>query len=195
VQCRAYRGDDVVVEWLPACGSGEGRQHVLLHRIQPERVGHMGKCATPVCEPRSLMELHGRATGRGAGRRSSGALSPTLMFAAAARVLAIEARAMGCDVPSFRSPPRLLGAQRTIRRTPHGAVVSVAVRGRPFAAVLADMVEGVVRANSLHSPRSDRLRSELWSVLVRQRFVDTDSVDVPVAAVALDGSRRYRPVA
>ena len=83
-------------------------------------------------------------------------------FAAAARVLTREARARGLLGPSFRCPPRLVGVDRTLRRRGDGASVSVRLRGRPWAAVLADMIEGVVVANRLSPPRSDRLRAELW---------------------------------
>jgi hypothetical protein len=111
-------------------------------------------------------------------------------------VLAAEARRRGHNSPSFRSPPRVLGAQRTIRRTPGGTVVSVAVRGRPFAAVLADMVEGVVRANALASPDSDHVRSAMWAALVGQGCVDTEQATAPVATIGSpDGANRYRPVA
>ncbi len=86
-------------------------------------------------------------------------------FAAAARTLALEARRRGLVGPSFRCPPRLVGVDRTIRRRPGAeasAIVSVRMRGRPWPAVLADMIEGVVVANRLTPPRSDRLRAELW---------------------------------
>jgi hypothetical protein len=43
--------------------------------------------------------------------------------------------------------------------------VSVAIRGRPWAAVLADMVEGVVVANRLRSVDADRCRARLWARL------------------------------
>jgi len=130
----------------------------------------------------------------GGGRAASTFASPTLQFAAAARVLAAEARRLGHDAPAFRSPPRVLGAQRTIRRTEGGTVVSVAVRGRPFAAVLADMVEGVVRANRLASPDSDHVRSAMWAALVGHGFVDTEQAPAPAVAAA-HGATRYRPVA
>ena len=69
-------------------------------------------------------------------------------FAAAARRLAAEARRRGLAVPGFRSPPRLAGAERSIRRRPDGsAVVAVRVHGRSMEAVVADMVEGVLAAN------------------------------------------------
>jgi len=85
-------------------------------------------------------------------------------FASAARTLTREARRRGLIGPSFRCPPRLVGVDRTIRRRGDGAIVSVRLRGRVWAAVLADMIEGVVVANHLASPQSDCLRSELWSV-------------------------------
>lgn len=98
-------------------------------------------------------------------------------FARAARTLARVTRVHGLVAPSFRCPPRLVGADRTIRRRGAGAVVSVRVRNRPRPAVLADMIEGVVAANRLRSPQADRLRSELWTALV-------DDVGTPVAGAA-----------
>ncbi len=86
-------------------------------------------------------------------------------FAQAARVLGREARHRGLVVPSYRSPPRIVGVQRTIRRHPGGVAVAVQVRGRPWLAVAADMIEGVVVANGLQAPAGDRLRSELWEAL------------------------------
>ena len=86
-------------------------------------------------------------------------------FAQAARILARQARSKGLAVPGFRSPPKIVGAQRTLRRHPGGAVVAVQVRGRPWFAVVADMIEGVVAANSLVAPDADRLRTDLWTAL------------------------------
>lgn len=90
-------------------------------------------------------------------------MSSTADFAAAARTLTREARRRGLVGPSFRCPPRLVGVDRTIRRRPDGAIVSVRLRGRPWPAVLADMIEGVVVANGLEPPQSDRLRTDLWA--------------------------------
>ena len=131
----------------------------------------------------------------GEGRATLHAPSPTLQFAAAARVIAAAARRLGHDAPAFRSPPRALGAHRTIRRSPVGVVVAVVVRGRPFAAVLADMIEGVVLTNALASPQSDLVRSELWGELVRHGFVGTDPTEDGAAVVVPGGAARYRPVA
>lgn len=89
----------------------------------------------------------------------------TVEFAAAARTLTREARRRGLAGPSFRCPPRLVGVDRSIRRRPDGAVVSIRVRGRPRGAVIADMIEGVVVANGLRPPAADRLRTELWAAL------------------------------
>ena len=90
-------------------------------------------------------------------------MTSTADFAAAARTLSSEARRRDLVGPSFRCPPRLVGVDRTIRRRPDGATVSVRVRGRPWPAVLADMIEGVVVTNQLTPPQSDRLRTELWT--------------------------------
>jgi len=91
--------------------------------------------------------------------------SSSLRFAQAVQALAQSARALGLLVPGFRSPPRLVGVQRSIKRWDGGATVAVVVRGRPWPAVQADLVEGVVAANDLLSPASDRAREELWLAL------------------------------
>lgn len=91
--------------------------------------------------------------------------SSSLRFAHAVQSLAHAARALGLVVPGFRSPPRLVGVQRSIRRWPGGATVAVVVRDRPWPAVQADLVEGVVAANGLASPAADRARAELWEAL------------------------------
>ena len=93
------------------------------------------------------------------------AVADTAAFAHAARVLATEARRRGLVAPGFRSPPRLVGVDRSIRRHHGGAAVAVRVRNRPWAAVAADMIEGVIAANRLAPPQSDRLRAELWPAL------------------------------
>jgi hypothetical protein len=91
--------------------------------------------------------------------------SSSLRFARAVHALAQAARALGLVVPGFRSPPRLVGVQRSIKRWPGGATVAVVVRDRPWPAVQADLVEGIVATNELTSPASDRARAELWLAL------------------------------
>lgn len=89
----------------------------------------------------------------------------TVQFAEMARSLAREARRLGLRAPSFRCPPRLVGVDRTLRRSAGGsATVAVRVRGRPWPAVVADMIEGIVSANELRSPEADRARTALWVV-------------------------------
>jgi hypothetical protein len=83
-------------------------------------------------------------------------------FSAAARTLAAAARRAGLLAPSFRTPPRLNGATRTLRRWPSGgALVSVATRDRPAADVLRDMAEGILVANGLRGRDAQRVRTLL----------------------------------
>jgi hypothetical protein len=91
----------------------------------------------------------------------------TFDFAAAARTLTREARRRGIVAPGFRSPPRLVGVDRSIRRRADSAVVAVRVHGRQMPAVVADLIEGVVVANGLGPPEADRLRNELWEAVAQ----------------------------
>lgn len=91
--------------------------------------------------------------------------STSLRFARAVQSLGAAARAQGLVVPGFRSPPRLVGVQRSIKRWPGGSTVAVVVRGRPWAAVQADLIEGIIAANGLASPDADRARADLWDAL------------------------------
>jgi molybdopterin-binding protein len=75
--------------------------------------------------------------------------------------LGAAARAAGLVVPAFRCPPRVAGARRTLRRYPGGAVVAVLVKGRPFAEVAVDMVEGVIVVNRLATDAATRMRPVL----------------------------------
>lgn len=87
-------------------------------------------------------------------------------FAAAARTLAEVTRSLDLEAPGFRSPPRLVGVDRSLRMSVDAhRVVAVRLAGRPYVAVLADMVEGIVVANRLVSPAADRVRSALWESL------------------------------
>jgi hypothetical protein len=81
-----------------------------------------------------------------------------VQFAQVARRLGAAALAAGLTVPAFRSPPRVDGVVRTIRRFPGGAVVAVRMRGRPFPDVVADMVEGVLVVNRAEGDTAARLR-------------------------------------
>jgi hypothetical protein len=94
------------------------------------------------------------------------ATSPSLRFALAVRAIADECRRLGLVVPGFRSPPRLHGVDRSVRwRGDGGATVAVVLRGRPWPAVLADLVDGVVVTNHLANGAADRARAALWRAL------------------------------
>ena len=84
------------------------------------------------------------------------------MFADAAKVLAGVARSHGLAAPSYRTPPRTVGLDRTVRRTAQGGAVAVRVKGRPWPAVVADMIDGVIAVNRLSSPKANRVRADLW---------------------------------
>lgn len=92
--------------------------------------------------------------------------SPVVRFAEAVRALGLEARRNGLRMPGFRSPPRLRGVDRSVRRrSDGGATIAVVVRGRPWAAVVSDMVEGVLVANGLSGVAADRARAKLWTAV------------------------------
>ena len=92
----------------------------------------------------------------------------TAKFASAARVLSQYVASRGLVAPGFRSPPRTIGLDRAIRRTTDGSggIVAVRVAGRPFTASIADMIEGVIVLNRLVAPDADRLRAELWRIML-----------------------------
>lgn len=92
-----------------------------------------------------------------------GAMEATsLKFANAARSLGQAARLRDLVVPGFRSPPGLAGVSRTLRRRRGVPSVAVRLKGRPWSAVVADMIEGVVAANGLTGAKADRARAALW---------------------------------
>lgn len=91
----------------------------------------------------------------------------SLRFSSAARTLGAAARARALVVPGFRSPPRLRNAERTLRRLPGGELsVAVQLRDRPFVAVVADMIEGVIVVNDLTGADATRVRTALWDAMV-----------------------------
>lgn len=103
--------------------------------------------------------------------------STTIRFARAARELSRTARLCGVVAPSFISPPRRRDVSRTIRRRPNGTVVAVALRSRPWAAVLADMVDGVIVSNDLSGVEADTVRRALWLAVA-----EPENVAEPTAA-------------
>ena len=90
----------------------------------------------------------------------------SIRFSHAARAMRLVVQQRGLDMPLFRSPPRLQGVQRSLTRRAIGAsTVAVRLRQRPWAAVLADMIEGVVVVNALQGSAADELRHALWAAL------------------------------
>lgn len=87
--------------------------------------------------------------------------SDSVSFGAAVRAMAGEARRMGLVVPGFRSPPTVPGADRTIHHRDGQAVVAVRVRGRPFADVIADVIEGILVVNAVDHGRDLGVRRRL----------------------------------
>ncbi len=85
-----------------------------------------------------------------------------LDFGEMSRVVAGEARRHGLVAPSFRSPPRVEGVTRTVRRYSNGQwLVSVRCRGRPVLDVAIDMVDGVLMANGLEGTAAEGWRITL----------------------------------
>lgn len=95
--------------------------------------------------------------------------SATTKFTAAARVLAQRAAELDLVVPGFRSPPRIVGVNRSIRRARdgHGGVVAVRIVDRPFTAAVGDMIEGVLYINRLEPAEADRVRTQLWRTMLQ----------------------------
>lgn len=107
----------------------------------------------------------------------------SLRFAAAARDLCAEARRLGLMAPGFRSPPRLPGADRSLRRRSGAApAVAVRLRDRPEEQVLADMVDGVLAANRLTGDDATRCRAALRAAVGLDRLTTEATDDAPAAA-------------
>jgi hypothetical protein len=94
------------------------------------------------------------------------------------RFLAAESREAGLEVPAFRSPPRIAGAARSIRRTADHTVVSIQLRGREPAAVADDIIEGIVVANGLAPERAATVRRRLRAA-VTPAEIDLTGGDEP----------------
>lgn len=88
--------------------------------------------------------------------------STSLKFSATVKTLGQATRLRGLVVPSFRSPPGIEGVQRTIRKRGGVPIIAVRLRGRPWPAVVSDMIEGIVFGNGLSGARADRIRAALW---------------------------------
>lgn len=118
----------------------------------------------------------------------------SLRFSAAARTLGLVARRQGLTVPGFRSPPRLAEVDRTLRRRADGgATVAVRLKGRPWVAVLADMIDGVVAANGLVGAEAAGIRTRLWAA-VEGDTARAEPARPPRAAATARQPRDRRPL-
>ena len=91
-----------------------------------------------------------------------------MRFAEAVRVLGQAARrrrARPCPGSAAR-PGWPAPSARSRRHRGGGATVAVTIRERPFQAVVADMIEGIVVANQLDGTAATRARTALWEALV-----------------------------
>ena len=88
--------------------------------------------------------------------------SYSIKFLKVIRTLERIAGQRGFVAPSFRCPPPSAKFQRSIKKLDNDKVtISIVARDRPWLAVLADIVEGFVIANS-SSERESELRNLLW---------------------------------
>ncbi len=89
-------------------------------------------------------------------------------FARVARLLGDEARRRALCVPSFRSPPRIEGVERSLRRR-DGAPPTISVRlaGRPLDTVIEDMIQGVLVVNGIHNGDPGGIGAALRTVVRR----------------------------
>ena len=115
----------------------------------------------------------------------------SVRFAATAHTLAEPGPRRGLGGPGLPQPTPVGG------RPPHGApaspagqaTVAVLLRDRPWEAVLADMIEGMVVANALRGPEADHCRDTLW------RAVAAVPVEAAVGRPALPAAPRIHRAA
>lgn len=116
--------------------------------------------ASPV---RSRSHRGGRPSSTGQDGVERPSVDASGRFVLTVRALAAAARSLDLNVPSFQSPPRSDQLDRSIqRRPPDDCVVAVRVRGRPFGAVVADAIEGIVVCNEVSAAVAGEVRDELW---------------------------------
>ena len=88
--------------------------------------------------------------------------APSVRFTIVAKTISQVVASCGLEVPGFKSPPRSGDVDRTVRRVNRGSIVAVRIKDRPFEAVIADMIDGVVVCNDMSTERAGKLRNLLW---------------------------------
>jgi len=117
--------------------------------------------------------------------RSNPTALSTVEFAALARAIASTTRHLGFAAPGFRCPTRIIGVDRTMRRfmgDEVAGIVAVNVKDRPLAAVVADMIEGVVMLNRLSPTHAAQVRGALWNSLENANVQARANRNEPTAA-------------
>ena len=112
--------------------------------------------------------------------------SISIQFSIAVRTLGRIADQLGYRIPQFRCPPPSAKYQRSVRKTgEENLSISIVIRGRPWLAILADIVEGVVIANT-QSGQDSELRNILWDCISTNALqkIDTDSSEAQVMSSA-----------
>jgi len=107
--------------------------------------------------------------GRYSGDGSVSAIesAPSVRFSIVAKVITQVSARCGIEVPGFKSPPRSGDLDRAVRQQSSGSVVAVRIKDRPFEAVIADMIEGVILCNDLPVGKAAKLRNVMWSAVMQ----------------------------
>lgn len=101
-------------------------------------------------------------------------------FARVVRLLSDETKRLGLCAPGFRSPPRLAGFNRTLRRRLAGPpMISVRLGGRTINDVIDDMIQGVLVVNDIKSPNHLEIQNLLAAAAELGRCAHMDVEDVP----------------
>ena len=112
--------------------------------------------------------------------------SISIQFSIAVRTLGRIADRLGYRIPQFRCPPPSAKYQRSVRKTgDENLSISIVIRGRPWLAILADIVEGFVIANT-QSGQDSEIRNILWDCISTNALqkIDTDSSEAQVMSSA-----------
>lgn len=99
--------------------------------------------------------------------------SVSIQFSITIRTLGRIAHQLGYQTPQFRCPPPSAKYQRSVRRNNDVLSISIVIRGRPWLAVLADIVEGFVLANAKLVQDSE-IRNILWDCIASNNLQKTD---------------------
>ena len=112
--------------------------------------------------------------------------SISIQFSIAVRTLGRIADQLGYRIPKFRCPNPSAKYQRSGRKTgDENLSISIVIRGRPWLAILADIVEGFVIANT-QSGQDSEIRNILWDCISTNALqkIDTDSSEAQVMSSA-----------